>query len=260
MNLTSFTISYHHRSLSRPNDFVCEDFLYNPSRWTECIYPFLWSQPFMPMEAYHIHHTPPWFRVIFMKPTRFKYLERQKLLLFRLSIRPLTWPQHCPLHNEDYGAWYTVGIWQMGAGSMNLWDVRKHKGEDGGNSSCSPNCCSFAKWCPIFLPLHELQHTRLPCPSLPPGACSSPSNWWYHPTISSSVVPFSSCPQSLPASGFFPKSQLFASGGQRVGVSASASLLPMNVQGWLPLGWSNFLAVQGTLKSYLAPQFKSINS
>ena len=97
-NLTSFTISYHHRSLSRPNDFVCEDFLYNPSRWMECIYPFLWSQRFMPMEAYHIHHTLPWFRVIFMKPTRFKYLERQKLLLIRLYICPLTWPRHWHLH------------------------------------------------------------------------------------------------------------------------------------------------------------------
>ena len=102
---------------------------------------------------------------------------------------------------------------------------------------------------------HELQHTRLPCPSPSPGACSNscPSSWWCHPTISSSVVPFSSCPQSFPASGSFPISQFFASSGQRIGVSASASVLPMNIQDWFPLGWTGwiFLQVQGALKSLL---------
>ena len=79
----------------------------------------------------------------------------------------------------------------------------------------------------------ELQHTRPPCPSPTPGAYpnSYPSRWWCHPTISSSVIPFSSCPQSFPASGSFQMSQLFASGGQSIGVSASTSVLPMNTQG-----------------------------
>ena len=88
-----------------------------------------------------------------------------------------------------------------------------------------------------------LQHTRYPCPSPSPGVCSNscPSSWWCHPTVSSSVIPFSSCPQSFPASGYFWKSPLFASGGQSIG--ASASVLPMNIQGWFPLGLTglNFL-------------------
>ena len=81
---------------------------------------------------------------------------------------------------------------------------------------------------------HESQHARPPCPSPTPGVHSDsrPSSWWCHPVISSSVVPFSSCPQSLPASGSFPMSQLFAWGGQSTGVSALASVLPMNTQDW----------------------------
>ena len=83
-----------------------------------------------------------------------------------------------------------------------------------------------------------------------------------HPTISSSVEPFPSCPQSFPASGSFPMNQLFTSGGQSIGVSASTSVLPVNTQDWSPLGWDwlDLLAVQGTLKSSPTPQFKRINS
>ena len=85
---------------------------------------------------------------------------------------------------------------------------------------------------------HGLQHARLPCPSPDPGACSNscPSSQWYHPNISSSVGRFSSCPQSFPASGSCPRSQFLASGGQSTRVSASASILPMNIQDWFPLG------------------------
>ena len=85
---------------------------------------------------------------------------------------------------------------------------------------------------------HELQHARTPCLSPTPGVYPNPcpSSWWCHPTISSSVIPLSSCPQSLPASGSFPTSQLFASGGQSIGASASTSVLPMNTQDWSPLG------------------------
>ena len=92
---------------------------------------------------------------------------------------------------------------------------------------------------------HGLHHTRLPCPSPTPRACSNscPSNWWCHPTILSSVVPFSSCLQSFPASGSFQMSWLFASGGQSIRVSASASVLPMNVQGWFLLGLTGWISL-----------------
>ena len=93
---------------------------------------------------------------------------------------------------------------------------------------------------------HELQHIRPPCPSPTPGVYSNscPSTRWCHPAISSSVVPFSSCSQSLPASGSFPMSQLFTWGGQSIGVSASASVLPMNTQVWSPLGWTGWISLQ----------------
>ena len=93
---------------------------------------------------------------------------------------------------------------------------------------------------------HELQHDRPPCPSPIPGVYSnsSPLSRWCHPTISSSVVPFSSWLQSFPASGSFQMSQLFASGGQCVGVSASASVLPMNTQDWSPSGWTGWVSLQ----------------
>ena len=97
-----------------------------------------------------------------------------------------------------------------------------------------------------FLQPHEPQHTRPPCPSptprVHPNPC--PSSQWCHPTISSSVVPFSSCPQSFPASGSFPMSQLSASSGQIIGVSASTSVLPMNTQEWSPLGWTGWISLQ----------------
>ena len=94
--------------------------------------------------------------------------------------------------------------------------------------------------------LHGLQHTRLPCPSPTPGAYSNscPLSQWCHPTTSSSVIPFSSCLQSFPLSGSFPMSQFFASGGQNIGVSASALVLPMNIQDWFPLEWTGWISWQ----------------
>ena len=91
-----------------------------------------------------------------------------------------------------------------------------------------------------------LQRTKLPFPSPAPRAClnSCPLSQWCHPTISSSVVPFSSCLQSFPASGSFPVSLFFASGGQSIGMSASASVLPMNIQEWFPLGWAGWISLQ----------------
>ena len=104
---------------------------------------------------------------------------------------------------------------------------------------------SVAQSCPTLWP-RELQHARPPCPSPTPGdhSNSCPSSQWCHPAISSSVVPFSYCPQSLPASGSFPMSQLFAWGGQSIGVSASTSVLPMNTQDWSPLGWTGWISLQ----------------
>ena len=111
---------------------------------------------------------------------------------------------------------------------------------------------------------HESQHARPPCPSPTPGAYSNscPSSRWCHPTISSSVVPFSSCPQSLPASGSFPMSQLFTWGGQSIGVSASASVLPMNTQDRFPLEWTGWIFLQSKGLSRVFPNItpQSISS
>ena len=103
--------------------------------------------------------------------------------------------------------------------------------------------CSFKSNC---LRPHGPQQARLPCPSPTPGACSDsyPSIWWCHPTISSSVVPFSSCLQSFPGSGSFLMNQFFASGGQSIGASASGSVLPMNIQDWFLLGWTGWMSLK----------------
>ena len=93
---------------------------------------------------------------------------------------------------------------------------------------------------------HGSHHTRVPCPSAKPGVCSNscPLSWWCHPTISSFVIPFSSCLQSFIASGFFPMSKFLTSGGQSIGISASASVFPMNVQDWFPLGLIHLISFQ----------------
>ena len=106
-------------------------------------------------------------------------------------------------------------------------------------------CCPVAKSCPTLQP-HRLQHARLPCPLLSDkGSCSNSCSLsqWCHPIILSSIVPFSSCPQSFPASGSFLLSCLFASDGQSIGASASASALPMNIQGWFPLGLTGLISL-----------------
>ena len=115
-----------------------------------------------------------------------------------------------------------------------------------------------------FLWLHGLQHTRPPCLSLTPRVYpnSCPLSWWCRPTISSSVVPVSSCSQSFPASGSFQMSQLFTLGGQSVGVSASTSVLLMNTQDWFSLGWTSWISLEskGFSRVFSTPPFKSINS
>ena len=111
---------------------------------------------------------------------------------------------------------------------------------------CSVQFSSVAQSCPTFLRPHQSQHARPPCPSPAPGVHSDscPSSQWCHPAISSSVIPFSSCPQSLPAAKSFPVSQLFAWGGQSTGVSALALVLPMNTQDWSPSEWTGWISLQ----------------
>ena len=115
-----------------------------------------------------------------------------------------------------------------------------------------------------FSRVHGLQHARPPCPSPTPRADpnSCPLSWWCHPMISSSVVPFSSHLQSFPASGFSPMSQFFALDGQSIGVSASASVLPMTIQDWFPLDWlvGSPCCPRDCQESFPTPQFKSISS
>ena len=122
--------------------------------------------------------------------------------------------------------------------------TRKHTGLN--NSSVQLSCSVMSN----SLQLHELQNARLPCPSPTPRACSNscPSSWWCHPTFLSSDVPFSSCLQTFPSSGkwvsSFQMSQFFTSGSQSIGVSASISVLPMNIQDWSPLGWTGWISLQ----------------
>ena len=123
--------------------------------------------------------------------------------------------------------------------NINLLEVQKISFKESSvQFSCSVMCDSLRH--------NEPQHARPPCPSptprVHPNSC--PLSWWCHPTISSSVVPFSSFPQSFPASGSSPMRQLFTSGSQSSGVSASASVLPMNTQDWSPLGWTGWISLQ----------------
>ena len=107
-------------------------------------------------------------------------------------------------------------------------------------------CCSVAKSClTLCNPVDYIQHASLLYPSLSPRVCSNSCalSWWCHPAISSSVIPFSSCPQSFPASGSFPVSRLFTSGGQSIGASASVSVLPMSIPGCFPLGLTGLMSL-----------------
>ena len=130
-----------------------------------------------------------------------------------------------------------------------LWNDKTPMGSVPGKGVVEPAHSSLLLFsCSVLsesLWFHGLQHTRLPCPSPSPGAClnSSPLSGWCHPTISSSVIPFSFCLQSFPASQSFPMSQFFASGGQSIGVSVSASVLPTSIQGWFPLGLTGLISL-----------------
>ena len=120
--------------------------------------------------------------------------------------------------------------------------LRQHKYDFSSKSSVQFSCSVMSD----SLRPHELQHTRPPCPSPTPRVHPNPwpLSWWRYRTISSSVVPFSSCPQSFPILGSFQMSLLFSSGGQSIGVSASTSVLPKNTQDWSPLEWTGWISLQ----------------
>ena len=130
----------------------------------------------------------------------------------------------------------------MTATSFVYWYGKKHFHPQ--NLFCCCCCCLLVVSNSLWP--HKWQHTRLPCPSLSPRVCSNPCplSQWCHPTISSSVIPLPSCPQSFPASGSFPVSCFFASGGQSIGASASALVLTMNIQGWLSFGLTGLISLQ----------------
>ena len=164
-----------------------------------------------------------------------------KFLIIRMDMNVDTKPPHLILktalregHSEK-----TISVLQM--------RKSRHKGDVTWPRSLSfDQFSSVAHSCPTLLWLHGLQHAGPSCPSPTPGVYSNscPLSRWCRPVISSSVIPFSSCIQSFPASGSFRMSQFFTSGGQSIGVSASASVLPVNIQDWFPLGGTGWIFLQ----------------
>ena len=183
-------------------------------------------------------------------------------------VTELNWTEHCTkisnllntqkIHSQTLMLWKIEGRRRRGRQRMRWLDgITKSmdmslsklqeivKDREGWHAVVQSSSVQFS--CSVMsdsLQPHGLQHTRLPCPSPTPGAYSNscPLSLWCHPNISSSVISLSSCLQSFPASGSFPKSQLFASGGQNIGVSASASVLPVNTLDWFPLGWTDWIS------------------
>ena len=174
-----------------------------------------------------------------------------KFLIIRIDMNVDTKPPHLILQTalRDGHSEKTISVLQM--------RKSRYKGDVTWPRSLSfDQFSSVAQSCLTICDPHGLQHTRPSCPSPTPGVYlnSCPLSRWRHPAISSSVIPFSSCLQSFPALGSFQMSQFFASGGQSIGVSASASLLPMNIQGWFPLRWTGWISLQSKgliLKSLL---------
>ena len=167
---------------------------------------------------------------------------------------PSKWVTNCPSLPWIEGLWgHGVSLLKLGQFSANWdsWSPYQLPSSLLGGNTVSSILGSLQKHSVQLLSRdslrpHGLEHARPPCPSPTPRVYpnSHPLSWWCHPTISSSVIPFSSCPQSLPASESSPMSQFFARGGQSTGVSASASFLPMNTQDWSPLGWTGWISLQ----------------
>ena len=157
---------------------------------------------------------------------------------------------------EKPGMLQSMGLWRVGQDLVTEQQLLNN------TEFSSVQFSSVAQSCLTLQP-HESQHARPPCPSPTPGVYSNscPLSQWCHPAISSSVIPFSSCPQSLPASGSFPTSQLFTWGGQSIVVSASTSVLPMNTQDWSPLDGllRSSCSPRDSQESSPTPWFKNIN-
>ena len=181
-------------------------------RW--CIYNYLWGNVFQKrlLLFFSFHNKLIWIQV-----KSFSYSCARKVMGVVLGLHKTL---KCSAVRRKGFCWVNKRTCILILKRFNLWFV------------VQLHIMSDSLWA------HGLQHDRLPCPSPIPGVCSSscPLSRWCHPTISSSVIPFSSCLQSFPASGSFPMSQFFASSGQSIGVSASTSVLPLNIQDWFPLG------------------------
>ena len=168
-------------------------------------------------------------------------LNRQEIEIGKCSIHYAhflkIWPRHRQSTISGFLGWNGAGV------SRNLCVLQDHMLRTASLDGLVQFSCSVVS---DSLRPHGLQHARPSCPSPTPGAYSNscPLSRWCHPTISSSVVPLSSCLQSFPASRSFPMSQFFASGGQSIGVSASVKVLPMNIQDWFPLGWTGWISLQ----------------
>ena len=199
------------------------------STWCKLLWlNFIFPTPLSAFSASSFHHAPSGKSLLLVQ----KKIKKQ---LGSAFLRQAFWQ-----------SWPLAGAWELGFGESPIISYLI--------LSLCLNC--LYEWCGLCCTLvsvqfscsvvsnclwpHGLQHARPPCPSPTPGVHPNqrPLSWWCHPTISFSVVPFSSCPQSFPASGSFQMSQLFASGGQSIGVSASTSVLPVNSQDWSPLGWT----------------------
>ena len=167
-----------------------------------------------------------------------------------ISSSPPTSKNHGYFYCMPFRECHIVGIiqyvafsdWLLSLSNMHLWFLPISSRLD--SSFLFLVCSLSCVW--LFATPWRLQYTRLSCPLLSPRVCSNScplSHWWCHPTISSSVIPFFSCLQSFLASGSFPMSQLFASGGQSIGASSSASVLPINIQSWFPLGLTGLISL-----------------
>ena len=151
------------------------------------------------------------------------------------------------MHKRQVTSSHTIDSLGFWVRILTKFKLRKSASSAGGNWNIKISSVQFSRSVMSdSLRPHEQQHARPPCPSPTPGVYpnSCPLSQWCDPTISSSAIPFSSCLQSFPTSGSFQMSHLFASGGQSTGVSASTSVLPMNIQDWFPLGWTGWISLQ----------------
>ena len=204
--------------------------------WLVCIsLGKVWGTPTIPLATQSGGEGPAW------KPQKFPLCLTSRFWI-TLSFFPKnsSFLSPCPLLEHREG-------WRRESGALSVilasaqtcWQCSQLWACQMGSVQFSCSVVSDSLW------PHELQHARLPCPSPTPRVHPNPCPlcWWCHPSISSSVIPFSFCPQSFPASGSFQMSQLFASGGQSIGVSASTSVLPMNTQDWTLLGWTGWTSL-----------------